>query len=64
MLWGFLIVGIALVTFAAIMFWQQINRDEFSIGRIILGIWLPGMIGGLMVITFWVLLIANAIKRM
>ena len=64
MLWGFLIVGIVLVTLAAIMFWRQIDGDEFSFGRIIFGVWLPGMIGGLMILSFWVLLIASAIKRM
>jgi uncharacterized membrane protein len=64
MIWSFLIVGIVLVAFATIMFWRQIVLDEFSIGRLIFGVWIPGMIGGLMVITFLVLFIANTIKRM
>lgn len=63
MLWGFLIVGIILVALAAVMLWRQIDGAEFSFGRLILGVWLPGMIGGLMIITFWVMLIASAIRK-
>jgi hypothetical protein len=52
------------MAFATIMFWKQIDADGFSVGRLIFGVWLPGMVGGLMVITFWILLVVSAVKRM
>jgi hypothetical protein len=59
-----LLLGILLVILASLSLWRQMTGGEFSFGRIIFTVWLPGMAGGILIAVSTILLIASAIKGM
>jgi len=59
-----LVLGVLLAVASACSLWLQMDRGEFSFGRMIFLVWLPGMAGGLLMVVSIVLLIAKAIKGM
>jgi hypothetical protein len=63
MLWFILAAGILMLVFSVISAWKQFSYGSMTLGGMILGVMLPGLLGSIMVTTFWVMLIAQAIKR-
>lgn len=61
MILPFLIIGIMLGVFAAFMFYKQIDNGT-SFVKLIFLVWLPGMLSGLFLATFWILLVIKLAK--
>lgn len=66
MIWtvAILVLGIVLSVLAAASMWRQFENGTISIGKLIFLVWLPGAIGGLLVVVSGVLLVARLIKGM
>lgn len=61
MILSFLICGLILGAFAAAMFYKGIDSD-ISFIKLIFLVWLPGMLSGLLLATFWLLLVVKLAK--
>lgn len=59
-----MLLGVLLSALSAIALWRQMVGDDFSIGKIIFLVWMPGAVGGLLVVISSILLVANVIKGM
>jgi hypothetical protein len=66
MIWtiAIMVLGIVLSMLAAAAMWRQFENGTFSFGKLIFLVWLPGTIGGLLVLASTVLLVARLIKGM
>lgn len=59
-----LLLGVLLSVASAVALWTQLDKGEFSFGKMIFLVWLPGVAGGLLVAVSIVLLVVKTIKGM
>jgi hypothetical protein len=59
-----LLLGVLLSVASAVALWTQLDKGEFSFGKMIFLVWLPRVAGSLLVTVSIVLLIAKMIKGM
>ncbi len=59
-----MLLGVVLSALSAVALWRQMVGDDLSIGKLIFLVWMPGAIGGLLVVIASILLVANVIKGM
>ena len=62
-MWMFLLAGVILMSFTIVMFLHYLD-NEFGFTKFILLVGLPGAIGGMCLLSFWLLLIAKVFIKM
>jgi hypothetical protein len=63
-MWIMLTISILLLVFSGLMLWRELSATrEVSFLNLIFFVWLPGLLGGLMFTSFWILLIVSMIKK-